>query len=210
MELIAWVLLSFLSGSIPYSVWVGRLAGKVDIRAVGDHNPGATNVLRALNVRWFLLAFLLDTLKAAIPVGLAWFFFQITDWRIVPISLAPVLGHAFSPFLRFQGGKAVAAAFGVWIGLTAGVAPTLLGLTLGVFYLAFSNSGWAVMFTLLSFSGFLGAYYLAQFPVYLWVWLAQLALLAWTHRAELARKPTWRESTLRRASRLLGRAANPR
>ena len=65
----------------------------------------------------FVLAMALDISKGALPVGLAYQQWGIQDWRIIPITLAPVAGHAFSPFLGGKGGKALATAFGVWIGL---------------------------------------------------------------------------------------------
>jgi len=110
--------LSFLLGSLPFAVWIGKATTGEDIRTYGDLNPGATNVLRAGSRGGFLLAMVLDICKSALPVGLAYQQWGITDWRIVPITLAPVAGHAFSPFLDGKGGKALATAFGVWIGLT--------------------------------------------------------------------------------------------
>jgi glycerol-3-phosphate acyltransferase PlsY len=126
MDIVLWTLIAFLSGSIPFSVLVGRLAANVDIRKYGDHNPGATNVLRATGWGWGALAGLLDYLKGAVPVGIPWFLLGIHGWGIVPIALAPLLGHAYSPWLRFRGGKAVATTFGVWTGLTLGAGPVIL------------------------------------------------------------------------------------
>ncbi|HNT26212.1 MAG TPA: glycerol-3-phosphate acyltransferase [Anaerolineales bacterium] len=65
---IFWCVASFLSGSVPYSVIVGYLAGAGDIRTQGDGNPGATNVGRALGRRWFIIAMQLDGFKGAIPI----------------------------------------------------------------------------------------------------------------------------------------------
>ena len=87
MQLI-WILLSYLSGALPLSVWIGRLAGK-DIRQYGDGNPGATNVLRAAGWGWFFVALCADFSKAAVPVGLAHYVFQWQDWWLLPIALAP-------------------------------------------------------------------------------------------------------------------------
>ena len=113
-----WAILSFFAGALPLSVWVGRLAAQRDIREVADHNPGATNVLRTGGFGWFIVAMSLDISKAAVPVGLATQIFGWSGWPLLLIALAPPLGHAFSPFLGGKGGKAVAAVFGVWIGLT--------------------------------------------------------------------------------------------
>jgi hypothetical protein len=107
-----WLLIvAFLLGALPLSVWVTHLAGK-DPRAVGDKNPGATNALKA-GGKWVgLAALMLDISKAAAPVGLAYQILGLDGPWMVAIALAPSLGHAYSPFLRFQGGKALATVSG--------------------------------------------------------------------------------------------------
>ncbi len=195
-----WMLLmtaaGFFSGAVPYSVLLGRLAGRGDIRAYGDHNPGGTNVLRAAGRGWGVAALLLDGFKGAIPVGIAWFGMGsmpgMQDWRILPVALAPVLGHAFSPFLGGRGGKAVAVTFGIWTGLTLGVSPIVLGPLLGVMNWAFASAGWAVIFTMVAFGGFVLRYYAPAHPIFAWVWLGNLAVLVWKHRGDLAQRPRLR------------------
>ena len=140
-----WIIIAFLSGSLPFSVWLGRLALRRDIRRYGDRNPGATNVLRAGGWPWFVLALMLDISKAAAPVGYTYQILGIRGWEMVAIAIAPVLGHAYSPFLRGQGGKAVAAALGAWIGLTLYTVPLVSILGLGVAFSLLTISGWAVM-----------------------------------------------------------------
>jgi glycerol-3-phosphate acyltransferase PlsY len=189
VQVILWTLIAFLCGSIPFSVMVGRLATGQDIRMVGDHNPGATNVLRAADWRWFALAGLLDYLKAAVPVGIPWLWLGVAGWDIVPIALAPLLGHAYSPWLRFRGGKAVAATFGLWTGLTVGAAPIMLGLLLPVMLAVWAVSGWAVMLAIFSFGGFVWLQYGVDHPELMAVWLGNLALLGWKHRGELRQAP---------------------
>jgi len=112
------VFIAFLSGSLPFSVWLGKLLLGVDIRQYGDGNPGAANAFRTGNKLIGALALGLDISKAAAPVGFAYFNLGIRGAEMTLIALAPILGHAFSPFLRLQGGKALATALGVWIGLT--------------------------------------------------------------------------------------------
>jgi len=189
MHIAIWTLIGFLLGSIPFSVIVGRLVADVDIRQYGDHNPGATNVLRATGWGWFALAGLLDYLKGAVPVGIPWFFLDIHGWGIVPIALAPLLGHAFSPWLRFRGGKAVAATFGVWTGLTVGAGPIMLGLLLGLAFAVVVVSGWAVVLAMLGFGGFILQQYSAYYPEFMVIWLGNLALLAWKYREDLGHMP---------------------
>ncbi len=185
-----WMVLSFLLGSIPWSVWLGRLFLQRDVRQYGDGNPGTTNVFRAGSKLLGLLVLLLDISKAAAPVGFAYHNLGIRGLTMVLIALMPVLGHAFSPFLAFKGGKAVASAFGVWIGLTIwkaslpAVVFALIGL--GVFRVA----GWAVM---LALAGILVTLLLwLPEPLFLFVLLGETVILGWTHRADLRQPPRLR------------------
>jgi glycerol-3-phosphate acyltransferase PlsY len=173
---------------VPFSVWIGRLALRTDIRRYGDGNPGASNVVRSGGWRWGALALLLDALKGAIPIGLTYWWAGLTGWSLVAVAIAPVAGHAFSPLLRFQGGKAVAVTFGIWAGLTLGEGPLVLGLALGLWFAVIAVDGWAVLLALLS----LGAYLLMARPddvTWLAIWAGNTLILAWKHRADLARFP---------------------
>lgn len=187
MTTLIWIIIGFFSGALPFSVWVGRLALRTDIRGYGDHNPGATNVIRAGGWTWGALALLLDYLKGVIPVGLAHFVVGLSGMSLVLVALAPVLGHAYSPFLGFRGGKAVAVTFGIWTGLTLGEVPLLLGLLLGIWFAVVAVSGWAVMLAML---GLLVYLWLAHpDPVLLAVWVGNSLILAWKHRSELVQPP---------------------
>ena len=201
MDIILWTLIAFLSGSIPFSVIVGRLVADVDIRQYGDHNPGATNVLQAAGWGWGALAAFLDYLKGAVPVGIPWFLLGIRGWGILPIALAPLLGHAYSPWLGFRGGKAVAATFGVWTGLTLGAGPIVLGILVSLTFAVVGISGWAVILAMLSFGGFVWLQYGAHQPELIAVWLGNLALLAWKYREDLRQPPGIRPWLMR----LMGR-----
>lgn len=187
MSVIAWTLVAFAAGSIPFSVLIARSVLRADLRTVGDGNPGATNVLRAGGIRWGILAFALDYLKGALPVGIAHFLAGIDGLALVPVAVAPVAGHAFSPWLGFRGGKAVAATFGVWSALTLGYIPTLLGLLLVLGYVVLDVDGWAVMFALGGVGLHLGVY--QPDPALLATWAGITAILAWKHRADLAQSP---------------------
>jgi glycerol-3-phosphate acyltransferase PlsY len=185
-----WTLLGFTLGTLPFSVWVGKLLLGKDIRQFGDKNPGATNVLRAGGPLPFILALMLDISKGALPLGLAVHIFGVQGWAIVPISLGPPLGHTFSPFLNWQGGKAIAAAFGVWIGLTFWTMPLISLLLLVGFTLLLTTSGWAVMAALVGMLVSLLLWF--DDPVLLGVWAGHFLLLAWNHRADLAQRPSLR------------------
>ncbi len=101
-----WTVVGFVCGSLMFAYWLGRLWLHVDIRDYGDGNPGAGNAWRAGGWRLGLPAALLDYAKAAIPVALAHYGAGIDGWGIVPVALAPVLGHAFSPFMGFRAARA--------------------------------------------------------------------------------------------------------
>lgn len=185
-----WTLFGFALGALPFSVWVGQLVLGKDIRQFGDKNPGATNVLRAGGPLPFVLALMLDISKGALPLGLAIHIFGVEGWAIVPISLGPPLGHTFSPFLNWQGGKAIAAAFGVWIGITVWTMPLISLSLLVVLTLLITPSGWAVMFALLGMLVTLLLWF--DDATLLGVWAGHFLLLAWNHRADLAQRPSLR------------------
>lgn len=193
MNLSTVVLLSvigFLSGSVPYALLLGRWRLKRDIRDVGDGNPGATNVLRAGGVGPFIAAMLLDAFKGAIPVGLAYWALGLRDGGLVPVALAPLLGHAFSPWLGGHGGKAVATTFGIWAGLTGPEVPIVLGLLLGIWFWALKPSGWALAAAFMCLLVHLLNY--RPDPVFLSIWLGNAILLVWKYRHDLRQSPRLR------------------
>lgn len=187
MTALIWTLLGFLLGALPFSVWLGKLVLRTDIRRYGDGNPGGTNVLRAGNTGLGLLVIFLDMLKGAAPVALAHYVFAVDGWPLVPVILAPPLGHAFSPFLRFRGGKALASIFGAWTALTVPFGPFVMGLSVFVLYKVQTVSGWAALGAWLCMLAFLlitGA----TLPL-LAAWAGTAALIIWKHRDDLRRKP---------------------
>jgi glycerol-3-phosphate acyltransferase PlsY len=108
---------AFILGAIPFSVIIGRLLLKKDITKYGDGNPGAANVFRAGSIKLGLLAVVLDIGKGVPFVLVAHSVFGLSEISMVIIALGAVLGHAFSPFLHWHGGKAIAVTFGVMLGL---------------------------------------------------------------------------------------------
>lgn len=208
LEMLLWTIIGFAAGSLPFSVWIGRLALKKDITRYGDANPGATNVLRAGGRVAAALALLLDTLKAALPISFAYYRLGIDDWRLVPVALAPAFGHAFSPFLGWRGGKAVAATLGMWMALTIWAIPTLGGIALLIFTWLVGANGWAVVFANLVILLFLLTMPTAfdflhlqpAQPILLAIWVGNMALLLYKHRADLSCPPTLRRKQRQAAS----------
>jgi acyl phosphate:glycerol-3-phosphate acyltransferase len=137
--------ISYLIGSIPFGLLVGLSKG-VDVRKEGSGNIGATNVGRLLGKKFFFIVFFLDLLKSLIPMLVAsWMARQIVerDWQIylmwLGVGFAAILGHMFSLFLGFKGGKGVATSAGMMLGLFPYY--TLPGgIAIGVFILVFGIS----------------------------------------------------------------------
>ncbi len=105
--------LPFLFGSIPFGYVVGKLKG-VDVRQHGSGNIGATNVSRVLGKKYGALVLLLDALKGALPVLTVKLLGLPEEYQVLS-GLFAVLGHCFSPFLKFRGGKGVATGLGAFI-----------------------------------------------------------------------------------------------
>jgi len=187
IQTVLWVAFAFLCGALPFSVWVTSLGG-ADARTVGDHNPGATNALKAGGWKSGLAALLLDVSKAAIPVGLACQVFGLRGSGLLLIAIAPMLGHAYSPFLKFRGGKALATALGVWIGLTIWDVPLVALAGIVFWFVLLRNSGWAVLLSLLGIAAYL--LLLRPEPLLLEVLGLQSLLLLWKHRQDLRKMPS--------------------
>lgn len=187
---ILWIVFSFLFAAVPFSLLVGFVFLRKDIRQFGDGNPGATNVYRAGGgVPLMILAVVLDVAKGAFPVGMATFVFRFEGIALLLAAIAPLLGHGYSPFLGFKGGKMMATTLGIWIGLTLYFVPAFGILAFLLWYSLIKGDGWVVLFLMLS----VGAYILAlnPNPVWLGVWAANIALLLWKYRhALLTERPT--------------------
>ena len=187
---IAMIAVAFLFGSLPFSVWLTKIFLQKDVRQYGDSNPGATNVFRAGNSYLGLIVLLLDISKAAAPVGLAYFNLTIRGLPMYLIAIAPVLGHVFSPFLGFKGGKGLATVLGVWIGLTIWKASLPAVITAAVGIALITPTGWAIM---LAFGGILTSLLIwIPDPIFLLVWLTHTVIQVWTHRADLRHHPRLR------------------
>ncbi len=132
MLFVTSILLGLFLGSVPSGLWIGRSRG-VDLRTIGSQNTGATNAYRALGARWGVLVFALDAAKgflaAAAPallasaLGLSVSHHGLLMAKIAG-GIAAIVGHVFSPWLRFRGGRGVATSLGVFLAIVP--VPTLL------------------------------------------------------------------------------------
>jgi glycerol-3-phosphate acyltransferase PlsY len=116
MKIIPIILISYLIGSIPFGYILYYLKYKEDIRTKGSGNPGGTNVFREGGAFLGILTTLLDIAKSFIPVLLAKQYFGFSEIIFI-VWLSIVIGHMFSIFLGFKGGKGVAATFGGVLGI---------------------------------------------------------------------------------------------
>jgi len=113
---VLWLVAAFLLGAVPASYIAGRLGG-VDLRQHGSKNLGATNVYRALGWAYAIPVVLFDIAKGAAAVVLFGRWAAGPDWLRVALGVAAVLGHVYSPFVGFKGGKGVATGAGAFAAL---------------------------------------------------------------------------------------------
>ena len=114
------VVLAYLMGSLSFAVIVSRVMGLKDPRSYGSHNPGATNVLRSGSKKAAIATLLLDGFKGWLPVVLVKWFgkdYGLDDAVVAAVGFAAFLGHLFPVFFKFKGGKGVATAAGVLLGI---------------------------------------------------------------------------------------------
>jgi glycerol-3-phosphate acyltransferase PlsY len=127
-------LLGYLVGAIPFGLIIGRLTRGIDLREFGSHRTGATNALRTLGLRWAALVFVLDVSKGVAAVLLARALFAedpLVEWAAAAAGFAAILGHNWSVFIGFTGGRGVATSAGamgamsIWTVLV--LAPVVIG-----------------------------------------------------------------------------------
>lgn len=186
----AWIASAYLVGGIPFGFLIGKARG-IDVRTVGSRNIGATNVFRTVGRGWGLLAFLLDVLKGLLPVLAAKRFAPAgLPWLPLAVGAACVAGHMLTPYMKFRGGKGVATAFGMLIGLV----PALVGVAFAIFAAVFALSHY------ISLGSCSAAVFLAVAVWFRWLGCAgtgdipQAALITvmalfvvWKHRSNIGR-----------------------
>ena len=192
---------AYLLGSLSFGVIVSRVMGLNDPRTFGSKNPGATNVLRSGSKPAAIVTLLLDAAKGWLPVVLVKWFGQpygLGEGTLALVGLAAFLGHLYPVFFRFQGGKGVATALGVLLGLNAWLAlATVLTFAIIVFFFRYVSLASIVA------AVFAPAYYLLGNGV---AWQASHAsllvvavmgvLLVWRHSLNIDRLMAGKEAKL--------------
>ena len=180
MELIVIISISYLMGSIPFGLILTKVFLKKDIREVGSGNIGATNVLRTGNKIIGYLTLILDVLKAVIPVLYIKFNFP----ELVYISsLSVFIGHVFSIWLKFKGGKGVAAYVGILFSINYFLGIIFIVSWIIIFFISkYSSLGSILSSFLIPIFIFLNSSYENQY-----FFIIMFVLILYTHRENVKR-----------------------
>jgi glycerol-3-phosphate acyltransferase PlsY len=181
-------LLPFLIGSIPFGYLIGRFVYRTDIRKSGSGNIGAMNALRTLGKGGAVAVLLLDALKGALPVAIALHLPPIWNGAHTLAAIAAtfaVLGHCFSPWLRFKGGKGVATSFGAIFAMSwpAGLVVVLAWVAGALVFTKYSSVGSMFANIVAPFALFV---FTRSIPEALYGIFVAI-LIVWTHRENLDR-----------------------
>jgi acyl phosphate:glycerol-3-phosphate acyltransferase len=176
---------AYLLGAVPSSYLLARWMGGIDLRQVGSRNLGATNLYRQLGWRAAIPAALFDVAKGAAPVALATRFGGGPTWWPLLVGLGAVLGHVYSPFVGFKGGKGVATAGGMFLAL----APASLGAAAVVWLVLLRLTGYMSVASLAGATAFAAATPLLYpgRPLLAGVAVAVCAFIVFTHRSNIRR-----------------------
>ena len=185
MQLLAWLLASYLLGAIPTSYLVVRLVKGQDLRTLGSGNLGATNLYRVLGWRYAIPVAAFDLLKGMIPVVVLAPRAGGGEWTALLLGIAALLGHVFSVFVQFRGGKGVATGAGIVLGL----APAAFLVALGVWVAVLLMSGYVSLASMVAAVLLPPAVYwlVPERRPLIWLFAALAALILFFHRANIKR-----------------------
>ena len=148
------ILIAYVLGSIPNALWVGKTFKNIDVREHGSKNTGSTNAARVLGPKLGIFTLILDILKGALPTylgivlgaNLLTRMTGIDKLDVIVIGMAAILGHTFSLFLKFKGGKAVATTLGVFLVLV----PYAILILLVIFFVIFGLTKYVSLASIVS------------------------------------------------------------
>ena len=192
---------AYLIGSLSFAVIVSRAFGLNDPRTYGSGNPGATNVLRSGSKKAAAVTLLLDALKGFVPVVLVKYFgpqFGLGDGTLALVAIAAFLGHLFPVFFQFKGGKGVATALGVLLGISGWLGLLVLLTWLAVAFTTRYSSLSALIASIAAPVFYVlldGSLWAAEKPVLAAI-IAMSALLLWRHAQNIGRLLKGEESKI--------------
>ncbi len=193
---VAWLVPAYFLGAVPTSYLVARWAAGVDLRQVGSKNLGATNLFRLLGWKAAVPVAVFDVAKGAAPVLAYLAITRQPSWWALLVGAAAVLGHVFSPFVRFRGGKGVATAAGVFLaylpGAIGAAAVVWIGLVAATGYVSVGSISAAVAFPFL-----VRVLYPSRGTAF-WVAACVALFVIFNHRANIRRLLAGSEARFRR------------
>jgi glycerol-3-phosphate acyltransferase PlsY len=177
------ILAAYLLGATPTSYIAGKLGRGIDLREHGSKNLGATNVYRILGWKYAIPVALFDIAKGAVPVLLARA--SVYAWLPVAVGGAAVLGHMFSPYVSFKGGKGVATAAGMFLAL----APLAVVIAIPVWAICLWLTGYVSLSSIIAVLSVPLTVALLQpgEPYVFWTGVALVALIIFAHRRNVSR-----------------------
>ena len=185
------ILAAYLLGATPTSYIAGKLGRGIDLREHGSKNLGATNVYRILGWKYAIPVALFDIAKGAVPVLV----FSHPAWLSVAVGGAAVLGHMFSPYVSFKGGKGVATAAGMFLAL----APLAVLIAIVVWGVCLWLTGYVSLSSIIAVLSVPLSIALLQphSPYVFWASIALVALIIFAHRRNIARLVAGTENRFR-------------
>jgi glycerol-3-phosphate acyltransferase PlsY len=182
---LAWLPAAYLLGAVPSSYLLARWMGRVDLREVGSRNLGATNLYRVLGWKAAIPAAAFDVAKGVFPVALAARLGVGPSWWPLAVGGFAVLGHVYSPFVGFRGGKGVATAAGVFLAL----APAPLGVAAVVWVSLLKLTGYMSVASMAGATAFAVSMPLLHpdRPAFALAGVLVCAFIFFTHRANVRR-----------------------
>lgn len=192
---ILFCIFAFLVGSIPWGYLIGKLKG-VDLRRVGSGNIGATNVLRTVGKKEALLTLILDLSKGTVPVLLFRAIYPNEESLFFAgiIGISAILGHCYSPWLKFKGGKGVATSLGVLLAYVplAGV------ITIILWILTYKLSKISSLSALVSFTILPGVVIILGYPMEILSLIILITVIIYLrHRENISRLIQGKEQKIR-------------
>jgi glycerol-3-phosphate acyltransferase PlsY len=195
LEAVIWIVAAYLIGSISFGIIISKVYGLPDPRTVGSGNIGATNVARSGKKSAAILTLLGDAFKGWLPV---WMALQAIDlmWVVACVGLAVFFGHLYPIFHKFKGGKGVATALGVMLGVSGWLA---LGALL-VWVVTFSATRISSLSALVAAvaAPAIAWYLLSPYPDYVWMVFVMSVFLVWRHRTNIQKLLNGTESSFKK------------
>ena len=198
METLIFSIIAFFSGAIPFSIILTKILSGKDVREIGDNNPGAVNAWKSAGAYVGLVVMFLEFLKAILPIAIAIRFFDLNGYNLVFISLMPIFGHSFSPFLKFRGGKALAVTAAMWLALFQFEAAIVIFGLLAIFFAIQKNDAWTVNLVHLCFFIYgittsISKSYISN-SEFIFLWVIATIMMIYNHKKELRELPEIRKN----------------